>query len=292
MTIENLRAAYSEKRWADAWREYTALREAGMADAEAHLMGGRSARALGDLRRACWAFDLAIEAGPTGNVLGQLRFARGITFREAGMIGAAVEELKECIAGITDYQSLAPVMMGAAWYNLGLALRQAKRLTDAIAAYEHAVAHYRAEDLSTPLCMALHNLAWAACCSGDPDRAVEALAESGPLCNTDTLRWHQALTQAFVDSFGDTEDRRRALETCETFGHDDELIPAALRSHAAWLAGSIALCLGQLDAAEALAKQAAHLAGLAKGENRTLHDASELLQSVRQMRLVSKPPGP
>lgn len=289
--MQALRTAWSDRRLDDAWAEYRRLVAMGEADAETHLVGARAARAKNDLFGARWAIEAAAGANPTGAILGQVRFTYGNILRELGEVLPAIEQLTACIDGFDDYPELAPLMLGPTYYNLGLALRQARRYTDAIEAYGTAREHFRRENMDSMLCMTLHNLAWVACLEGRLDEAGEALDESRSLAGTDTLRWHQRLGEAFLESLGGESDRRHALELCQVIVSEPGEVPTHVRSHACWVAGRVALALHQPDAAEQLAVQALNHATAARGENRCLTDAAELLKSVREIRLIAQPPG-
>lgn len=278
---ESLRAAWEGGCHEAAWAEYQRLTSAGEACVEAHLIGSMAARERGDLQGARWAIEKALEAGPTGMLLVRVWFQRGVLLREVGEAAAAVEQFESCLRHLGNYPVLRQVMEGPAWYNLGLALRQARRYDEAIAAYQRAVILFRSEMMTTHLCMALHNLAWVACLLGRMELAREALDESAPLCSEGALKWHQRIGEAFCMAQGGLEHQRQAMELAqEIIDHTGDL-PADVRSHACWLAGTVALQLGLCHAAEDLANQAVHYAVQAKGENRCLLDAADLLREIR-----------
>lgn len=278
---ESLRAAWEGGQHETAWAEYQRLTAAGEACAEAHLIGSMAARERGDLQAARWAIEKAVAAGPSGMLLVRVWFQRGVLLREVGEAAAAVEQFESCLRRLEEHPALRQVMEGPAWYNLGLALRQARRYEDAIAAYLMAVDLFRSEAMTTHLCMALHNLAWVACLMGRKELAREALGESAPFCSEGALKWHQRIGEAFYMAQGGPERQRRAMELAQEIIDDPGDVPADVRSHACWLAGTVALELGLWGAAEDLANQAVHHAVRAKGENRCLLDAAELLREVR-----------
>ncbi len=100
------------------------------------------------------------------------------------------------------------------------------------------------------------------------------------------------LRKAYADRrYDDAWAIYRALELCEQIVGRYDAVPHDVRSHACWLAGRVALEIGQLEAAEGFANQAVHYGSLARDENRCLMDAAELLRQVRQIRLQPQPPG-
>lgn len=285
-----LEGLYAQQRFEEGWTLYRSLRETGAAGAAEHLLGARCARGRGDLFGARWALGEAEEARPEGQVLGQVRFTYGLVLREIGEYNTAIEYLSACIRGLGHYAELAPVMEGPAYYNLGLALRQTRRYDEALSAYQEAAARFRGESMHTYLCMTLQNLAWVACLVGNAPAAQSALAEAEPLCNSEVLRTHQSLGQAFVASLGDLPDRERAMALCESFIRAEHT-PNQVRSHAYWLAGKVALSLDKLDLAESLARSALDWGARSGNDNRCLHDAADLLREVRLRQLPLRPSG-
>lgn len=279
-----LREAYEARRLDDAWAAYQAARAAGAAGAEAHFYGGLTARLKGDLPWARTALEDGLAAGATGKVAGQLRLTLGVLLREAGEPLSAVEHLQAWIDGSPSYPELIPVALGVAWYNLGLALRQARRHTEAIEAYISACEAFRLYDLPEHLCKALHNLAWAACGSGNAALAAEALDEAEELSATAELRWHQRVGRAYLEAVSGSA--QSAMELCEFITRNASKAPPAVVSHAYWVSGRVALDLGQASAARSLASQAQEWAARARGENRCLHDAAELMRAVNRAELA------
>lgn len=277
--LTTLREAYEARRLDEAWHAYQAARAGGKAGPEAHFYGGLTARLKGDLPRARMALEEGLGAGAAGRVAGQLRMTLGVVLREAGEPLSAIEHLQAWIDGTAAYPELVPVALGAAWYNLGLALRQARRHAEAIQAYITACEAFRRHDLPEHLCKGLHNLAWVACGAGNTPLAAEALDEAEELCRTDELRWHQRVGRAYLEALAGAS--HSAMELCETITRNAGVAPPAVVSHAYWVAGTVALDLGQFDAARSLAMQAQQWAARASGENRSLHDAGELLRAIR-----------
>lgn len=288
--LQALKAAFSERRLDDAWALYRQLDATGGACAEGHLVGARVAMAREDLHAARWAIEKAAAETSTGALLGQIRYTRGLALQLLGDVQAAIEQMQACINGVNEYPELGPVMLGPAWNNLGLLLRQSKRYQEAIDAYTTACGICRTESLHTYLCMALHNLAWTACMMRDRVRAEAALDEAEPLCKSESLQWHQQITLAYLAALGDMDEQRQAMELCQSIIDQGEA-PIDVRSHACWVAGQVALQLGQLDAAEDLAKQAVHHASQDRSESRCLRDAADLLRSIREIRLLSTSSG-
>lgn len=288
--LQALKAAFSERRLDDAWALYRQLDATDGACAEGHLVGARVAMAREDLLAGRYAIEKAAAESSTGALLGQIRYTRGLILQLLGDVQAAIEQMQACINGVNEYPTLGPVMLGPAWNNLGLLLRQSKRYQEAIDAYTTACGICRTESLPTYLCMALHNLAWTACMMGDRTRAQFALDESEPLATTATLKWHQKITQAYLSALGDLDDQRHAMELCQSLISQPDA-PIDIRSHACWVAGQVAMKLGQLEAAEDLAKQAVHHASQDRSESRCLRDAADLLRSIRELRFMSTSSG-
>jgi tetratricopeptide (TPR) repeat protein len=213
-------------------------------------------------------------------MLGRVLFTRGIVLREMGAPMEAIEQLHEVLERFSEYSDLGSEFLGPTWYNLGLALRQAKRYREALNAYATAAQHFRQAGTETPLCMTLHNLAWAACLHGEFDTAVAALDEAEPLCKTDVLRWHQTLGRAHLEAVRPGGDRGLATQGCMALMERQAELPPDVMSHACWLAGRVSLELQLYDKAMIMADLAVHHAVKANGENRTLHDASELRRAV------------
>jgi tetratricopeptide (TPR) repeat protein len=279
--ITALKTAYSERRYADAWVIYRQLVEQGTAGPEAHLWGARAADVQGHLWAARTAADAALAAGPEPDLRCEALFTRGTVLQQVGEYRAAIEDLRASIAEVARHPGKAAVMLGPAWFNLGLCLRQSGRPAEAIGAYQQAIDMFRSEGLRTYLCMALQNLAWVFGLLGRRSEADEALAESAGLCATEYLGWHQRIGEAFATSLGEGEDQRLAMQLCESLVATPGDVPPDIRSHAYWVAGRVALRIGTADLAETLARQAVDWAARAKGANRSLADASELLRQVR-----------
>lgn len=288
MAAESLRMAWNQDQYEAAWAEYQRLIATGEADAEAHFIGAMVGWERGDLQGARWAIERALEAKPTGTLLLRVWFHRGVLLRELGEVLAAVGQFETCLRHLPQYPELQQVMEGPAWYNLGLALRQAHRYAEAITAYQRAVQIFRTESMTTHLCMALHNLAWAACTLFQKEIAQQVLSESASLCSDGDLKWHQRIGEAFLMALGGPEEQRHAMELAQEMVDCPDDVPADVRSHSCWLAGTVALKLGLWREAEDLANQAVQHAVQARGENRCLLDAADLLREIR-IRLQSDP---
>lgn len=287
--IEELRRAYQEQRYADAWQVYRVLVDGGQAGPEAHYLGARAARANGDPGAARWILE-AIDPLPEGALGGQIVFTIGILCREIGDLRCAVERFQAFLLGLPGYPELEAVAAGAAWYNLGLTQRMLRQFREAVNSYEVACQYFRQESMTLHLCQALHNLAWAACCDGDAGRAAQALEEARPLCDAEYLVRHQEIGEAYLTFV--QGQRHQALNMCGRIleAHDQGAeVPPSVVSHACWLAGKVALARGLLAEAETLAKQALHWGQKAGGENRTWNDASDLLQELRRRPQMTGP---
>jgi tetratricopeptide (TPR) repeat protein len=251
-------------------------------DVETHVRAARQHHGAGELHAARVEIERARQLNPTGRDLVNVLITAGIVNREIGDIAAAIEDLQRCIGLLPDYPNLAAVMLGPAWYNLGLALRQARRLQESIDAYGVAIGMFRADGLDNYLRMALQNRAWAFCVAGNAQSAGADLAESAPLCTTPGALAEQRIGEAFYLSLtgGDAEAVRICAELAE-----DVSAPADVASHALWLAGRLALASGAMENAQLLANQAVERATRCGGENRCLADAGDLLNQVRQQKM-------
>jgi len=282
-SLDHLRTAYQDRKLGDAWVAYKRLVAQGDADAEAHLYGALAAWADKRLYEARWAIEKAVEVDPQGSVLGQVRMVHGVVLREIGEIRAAIIQLELFISNLHEYPQLGPVALGAAHYNLGLAYRQARRLPDSLEAYTLACSEFRREGLKTNLCQALHNFAWASCLLGETDAANEALQEAASLLDTDVLRHHQQIGEAFI--LASTGNLTTAMELCQRITDHDDSMPLGVRSHAYWVSGKVALQMGRVQEALSLAKQSVYYAAVGLGEDRCLTDAAELLHEIRAIHL-------
>jgi len=284
--LEVLRTLYEERRLYEARAEYGRLCATRGDSAYLHLLGALVAWRQSELREARQIAERSLSASPSGSVLGKIRFTYGVILREIGDT-AAIHTLTAFIDGVWEYPELAPLMLGAGYYNLGLAYRTQGSLPNAVEAYGKAIGEFRHEGMKDHLRMALQNLAWAYCLLGDGHRSREALDEANPLCTTDHARWQQRIGTAFQAAV--CGDGVRAMELCEEITQDPNGPPHDVRSHAYWLAGRTALNLGIVAQAESLARQALDVAVWAKNDNRCFGDASELLRLVRVVRISEGP---
>lgn len=283
--FETLRELYEARRLEEAWQEYQRMLEAGPAEAEAHLLGALTARFLKapDFREARRALERAEAAGPAGLILGRVRLSMGTLLREMGDTTAAIEYLESFIAGIADYPSLQPVCDGVAHYNLGLAYRCARRYDDALQAYETASNEFRRNDFPEYLRQALQNLAWLHCLMANVQAAEAALVEAEDLCKTDLARWHQRIGWAYLEAI--SGERTSALNRCEAIIKAEAVAPAAVVSHAFWVAGQVALTLGQVEQAGMMADQAVSWSLRVKDDIRPMQDANSLRREIYQTRV-------
>lgn len=280
-----LRQAYVERRYGDAWAEYRRLAAAGPVPADVHLIGARAAERDGNLYAARHAIDGALGADPQGALRVEALFTRGVILLLIGDSAGALDDLQATVAGLEHEPNLGAVMLGPAYYNLALAFRQRRRYAEALDHYRVAIERFRAEAMHDHLRMALQNLAWVCCVVQDADGARSALDEAGSLCRSAEAMLLQQIHEAFLGSVVGGECARDAMATCERILSDSGDVPAGIRSHACWVAGRIALQMGQLEAAEALAGQAVTFGLQAREDHHSLLDASELLREVRQARV-------
>lgn len=282
---ESLRELYESRRLSEAWREYERLQAEGNVDAEAHILGALSARFLPEpnYREARLALERAEAANPTGITLGKLRLALGNLLREIGETSAAIEQYEAFIVGIGDYMTLAPVCYGVAHYNLGLAYRCARRYDEALRAYETGSAEFRRNDFPEYLRRCLQNMAWLHCLMGNVQQAEAALLEAEDLCKTDHARWHQRIGWAYLEAV--SGERTSALTRCEGIIKAEAMAPADVVSHAYWVAGQVALNLGQFEQADLMANQAVTWSLQVKDDVRPMQDANALRREIYQAKI-------
>ncbi|HWI63051.1 MAG TPA: tetratricopeptide repeat protein [Symbiobacteriaceae bacterium] len=283
--FDSLRQLYESRRLEEAWQEYQRLLESGAADAEVHLLGALTARRMPvpDYREARRALERAEAANPAGVTLGKLWLSMGTLLREIGDTSAAIEYLEKFIHGIETYPDLRSVCYGAAHYNLGLAYRCARRYQDALNAYETAAAEFRQNDFPEYLRQCLQNMAWLQCIIGAVQAAEAALTEAEDLCKTDTARWHQRIGWAYLEVI--SGERTSALTRCESIIAAEAVAPPEVVSHAYWVAGQVALTLGQIDQAGLMADQAVSWSLKVKDDVRPMQDANALRREIYQTKV-------
>ncbi|HYF90781.1 MAG TPA: tetratricopeptide repeat protein [Symbiobacteriaceae bacterium] len=280
-----LRQLYEARRLEDAWREYHRLLAEGPADAEVHLLGALTARLRPepDYRQARRALELAEAAGPCGVSLGKVRLAMGNLLREIGDNSAAVEYYEAFIDGISEYEALRPVCYGVAHYNLGLTFRCARRYDDALRAYDTAAREFRQNDFPDYLRQCLQNAAWLCCLMGRVEPAEAALTEAENLCTTPAARWHQRIGWAYLQAV--SGEHIGAVNLCEEIVKAEATAPPGVVSHAFWVAGHVALALGDLGRAGQMADQAVAWSLKVKDDVRPMQDASALRREIYQAKL-------
>lgn len=283
--IDSLRQLYESRRLVEAWQEYQNLLEAGTADPEVHLLGALTARRLPnpDPREARRALERAEAANPGGVTLGKVLLSLGTLLREIGDVSAAIHYLQQFIAGIAEYPELRSVCFGVAHYNLGLAFRCARRYSDALQVYEIAASEFRQNDFPDYLRQSLQNKAWLHCLVGDVQAAEAALAEAENLCDTETARWQQRIGWAYLEAV--TGERTSALTRCESIIAAESTAPPEVVSHAYWVAGQVALTLGQIEQAGLMADQAVSWSLKVTHDVRPMQDASALRREIYQTKV-------
>lgn len=250
-----------------------------------YLQTARAAHVARDLYRARDAVLMAKAETPEGRDLVHVLFTSGVVLREIGDINAAITDLRACLEALPAYPDLQAVMAGMVHYNLGLALRQARRLEESVSAYGLAIHAFHDGAMFQQLCKALQNRAWVLCLVQDADGAQIDLAESRALCTTAENFAQQRIGEAFAAMLGNSEERQWALQECDRLVEPEANMPPDVVSHAYWLAGRVALETGAPHVAETMALQAIQTATVAGGENRCLLDASDLLRSVNLAKL-------
>jgi tetratricopeptide (TPR) repeat protein len=281
----HLQQLWEVRRFSDAGAEYQRLLTTGVADAESHLLGALVSRFQPDpdYRLARQALELAEAAQPTGVTLGKVRLAMGNLLREIGETTAAIERYQAFIQGVGEYKALQAVCMGVAHYNLGLALRCARRFDEAVAAYESACQEFRANDFPDYLRQCLQNMAWLHCLMGNVRDAESALVESEELCESAEARWQQQVGWAYLEAI--SQEHASALSRCDRIIKAEGEASPEVISHAYWVAGQVALSLGQVDQASVLADHAVTWSMQVKGDIRPMHDANNLRRDINQRKI-------
>lgn len=263
---------------------------------EIHLEGALIAQRLGRRHSAHYALLEALAGDPKGELLGRIRFVHATALREIGNFDGAIAAFTSWLADLGQYSGLEAKYLGAAHYNLGLALRQAEHYADSLRHYQLACDEFRRRDQPTYLAMSLYNLAWAACLSGRSDIAEAALHDAEPHSSVAPFTWHHRLTGAFVQAVSENGDLHRVMELCRDIIEGPATdVPPSVRSHAYWLSGRVALALELLDTAQYMVEQALLHGARAGDANRCLSDAEQLLLEIRDRQRVDQeipPPAP
>lgn len=281
----HLQQLWEQRRVNEACEEYQRLLAADLADAEAHLLGALAARFLStpDYRQARLALERAEASHPTGVTLGKVRLAMGNLLREIGETTASIACYLAFIDDIHIYPTLKPVCLGVAHYNLGLALRCARRYDEALQAYETACREFRENDFPDYLRQCLQNMAWLHCLMGNIPQSEAALVEAEDLCDSAEARWQQQVGWAYLEAV--SGERSSALTRCDRIIRAESEAPPEVVSHAYWVAGQVALTLGQIDQASMLANQAISWSFRVKDDVRPMHDANRLQRDINQRKL-------
>lgn len=270
---------YNLGQYQEAWWAYKALTARGEASGEVCLWAAKAARAMGRPHSALHALEQGM-AVAAGDHLGRLRFAHAVVLMQAGRLEAAEASFSEWLADLPQYPALEQVYLGLVYYHLGLLCRQQERFPESMQHYAAACKYLRRDHQREYLSGALHNLAWVACLVGDEATALDALDEALPLCVTPELHWHQQIGRAFWLAVSRRGDLRMAMTLCEeVVSHQGDDLPLAVRSHAYWLAGRVALELDLADTARVMAEQAL-LTAVGVDTDRCLTDAYRLMAEV------------
>ena len=270
---------YQNGQYQAAWWAYKAVIARGDCSPGVHFWGAVAAYALGRVHSALHALERGL-AVASGDDLGKLRYCWAAYVIALGRFDAAAEAFERWIADLPQYTSLEPTYLGMVYYHLGLICRQQERFEASIEYYQTACKHLRRHDRRANLSLTLHNLAWVACIRGEAALALDALDEALPLCETPQLHWHQKIGRAFLLTVQRFPDLRMAMSLCEEIiDYQGDDLPLAVRSHAYWLAGRVALQLDLPDTARIMAEQAL-LNAVSLGDDRCLADAYRLLAEV------------
>ena len=279
MNVDRLAELYNNGHYQEAWWAYKALAARGEGSWEIYMYGSLAAQAMGRLHAALQTKEEGIRRH-SGEGRGRLRFGHAILLLDMGRLDAAADEFQRWIADLSEYPSLEPDHLGLAYYHLGLICRQQERFAASIQQYATACEYLRRHNQRTYLVQVLQNLAWVACMVGDEATASAALDEALPLCDTPKTRWHQQIGQAYLLAVARYGDLRMAMTLCEEIiQHKGDDVPPAVRSHAYWLAGRVALDLNLGETARAMAEQAL-VNAVSLGDERCLSDAYRLLADV------------
>lgn len=279
MNRDRVEQLYKEGKYQEAWWAYTALSAQGDLPADVHQWGAKAAFGLGHLHSALYAMEQGLSVA-TGDDVGKVRYNHAGMLIALGRYEPAIAELHTWIENLPQYPTLEPVYLGVVYYHLGLACRQLERYTDSMNYYSSACEHLRRHNRREHLCLTLHNMAWVACLQGDEVTAEKALDQAVPLCDTKELHWHQQIGRAFLMAVSRGGDLRKVMTLCEAIiEHKGDDLPMAIRSHAYWLAGRVAMELNLGESARIMAEQALWFAA-AGSDDRCLTDASRLIAEV------------
>ena len=218
--------------------------------------------------------ERALELEPQGADRVQALMGLGLVCREIGELRTAEEHLLGALAEVAESPTLAPVMLGAIHFNLGLLYRHKHDYALSENHYRQAIEQFISERMDNLRVQAAQNLAWVLCLAGRVLDAVDELNAVNDLCSGD-LAWHQRLGFAFT-VYADGA-HVEALELCQDI--TDSIAPANVRAQALWIAGRASLALGHITAAVDLAHQALfHAQG---HDHRIAQDVSRLLIDCR-----------
>ncbi len=145
-----------DKKWPEAVSAWQGVIDSGQADFDACYQLGAALRAIKDETRAAEAFKQALSFNPKHE---DAQFMRAVTLKESGQIEAAEAAYRQLLG---DHKKNA-----RGWRMLGILLREARRLPEAIDALRTSLAEQ--EDIPTynVLVMALDD-------AGERDQAIEA----------------------------------------------------------------------------------------------------------------------
>lgn len=279
----NLLGYLETKQWEAAWREFEKLSEAGPPGARLWLQGSHAAFGRGDYFRARQLAEKALTTwgqADSPKLLGQIRFHLGTVTRKIGDSHVALEQFQLFLSELSaKYPELA-MGEGTAYFFLALTHRERRDLEGSADAYRKAIGCFRRDGLPSLLCATLQNFAWLLCVMGRNSEAADALAEAATLCKTSEDHVHQALGEAYLAI--NQGHYAQASDLCEGIFRRverGEVVEPEEKSQAAWLAGTVALHLGNVDGAGALADIALAHATEAK-DSRLMNDASSLRRSI------------
>lgn len=252
-----------------------------VSEAIVHLTTAGAAFESGSMPEARAAIDLALQEATSWPERGRVLHGAGYIYLHDGDPVAAADYWRTFISEsrVEDTTGISPATTAAAWYYLGLSLRQTCGYAEAVVAYEEAAARYRTLQDEPALCQVLQNQAWAMCLAGSYGMAMVALAEAAMYVQTVEDRWHQRVGLIHAASGSGWYDSKAAVEAAEQLAAD-ETASLDVRCQAAWVAATTYLKAGVRDPVGPLVDLTTSLADQC-GSRRIRRDADQLAERFR-----------
>ncbi len=281
MAIEDLRDLYKARRLDEAWALYLGT----PGDAEWHLYGALVAwtrQENQDLYAARIAVERAFQFEPTAGVRVRCHFVYGMIVREIGDLRLATEQLETCLRLLPVTPELLPVLKGPALYNLAMAYGDWGLQEKSLVLFESAATEFLRENLSDYLRRTLQNLAWIALDFNQLDRAIQAIGEAEPLCDTEDAQHKQIVLQAYLcEKQGQYSE---ALLLCERIRNAAEIANDTL-AFAATVAARVLLQRGFPEQARTVADIAITLSLKKPHDHRIMRRANAVYFLARNARV-------